>query len=144
MADNAQTFANHVKYDTRFHFFLLPLAVANIIVAGYHLFRHPGFSSAWLLVLALAAPVALVRMRIYALRVQDRVIRLEERLRMMSMLPEPLRSRIGELTDRQVVGLRFACDQELPGLVKRALDEKLPLVDIKKAITNWRPDYSRI
>jgi hypothetical protein len=59
-------------------------------------------------------------------------------------LQEPLRSRIGELSDKQLVGLRFASDSELPALVQRALDEKLSLGDIKKAVGNWRPDYSRI
>jgi hypothetical protein len=72
------------------------------------------------------------------------VIRLEERLRLMSVLPEAMRPRIGELTDDQFIGLRFASDEELPGLVKRALDEKLRKKDIKKAVSNWRPDYLRV
>jgi hypothetical protein len=59
-------------------------------------------------------------------------------------LQEPLRSRIGELTDSQFVGLRFASDAELPALVQRTLDENLSLADIKKAVADWRPDYSRI
>jgi hypothetical protein len=88
--------------------------------------------------------VVIERIRNYALRVQDRVIRLEERLRLMSVLPEPLRARIGELTVQQLIGLRFASDQELPGLVQRALDEKLSPADIKKSVVTWRPDYSRI
>jgi hypothetical protein len=144
MADTAQNFDNHTKYDPPFHFFLLPLMGVNIVSAIIHLVRHPGLGSSWLLVLAIAALVAVGRIRAYALRVQDRVIRLEERLRLMSVLPEPMRARIGELTDRQLIGLRFASDGELPGLVQRALDEKLPLGDIKKSVTNWRPDYSRI
>ena len=144
MADTAQNFANHTKYDPPFHFFLLPLLVANLISVGVHLFRHPSVGSLWLLVLSLAAPIAAIRFRSYALRVQDRVIRLEERMRLISVLPEPLRARVGELTDKQFIGLRFAPDSELPGLVKRALDENLKLGEIKKAVTNWRPDYSRI
>jgi hypothetical protein len=84
------------------------------------------------------------RVRSWATRLQDRVIRLEERLRLAGVLPEPLRSRIGELSDSQLVGLRFSSDAELPALVQRALDEKLSRSDIKKAITNWRPDYSRV
>jgi hypothetical protein len=88
--------------------------------------------------------VALTRIRSYPIHVQDRVIRLEERLRLMSVLQEPLRSRIGELQDKQLIGLRFAPDEELPGLVQRALDEKLSSTDIKKAIKNWRADYSRV
>jgi hypothetical protein len=95
-------------------------------------------------VIALAALVAVFKIRLYALRVQDRVIRLEERIRLVSVLPEPLRSRIGELTGAQLVALRFASDAELPSLVERALQEKLSRADIKKAVVNWRPDYSRI
>ena len=144
MADTAQSFSNHARYDPAFHFFLIPLMGVNIVSALIHLIRHPGLGSFWWLILAIAGLVAVGRTRFYALRVQDRVIRLEERLRLMSVLPEPLRARIGELTDRQLIGLRFASDQELPGLVQRALDEKLALGDIKKAVTNWRPDYSRI
>ncbi len=71
------------------------------------------------------------------------MIRLEERIRLAAILPEPLRSRIDELTDSQLVGLRFASDAELPALTQRALDEKLSRGDIKKAITDWRPDHSQ-
>jgi len=88
--------------------------------------------------------VAVFHIRSYALGVQDRVIRLEERLRLASVLQEPLRSRIGDLADTQLVGLRFACDAELPGLVKRCLDEKLSRKDVKAAVANWRPDTKRI
>lgn len=144
MDQQAQNFSNHVKYDPSYHFFLLPVMAINIIMAITHLIRFPHFSSVWLLILSLAALVVIGRMRFYALRVQDRVIRLEERLRLMSVLPEPLRARIGELSDRQLIGLRFASDQELPTLVQRALDEKLSLADIKKSVVTWRPDYSRI
>ena len=144
MDQQAQNFSNHVKYDPLFHFFLLPVMTANVIMAINHLVHFPRWSSVWLLILSLAAFVIIARMRNYALRVQDRVIRLEERLRLMSVLPEPLRSRIGELSVQQLIGLRFAPDQELPGLVQRALDEKLSLADIKKAVVTWRPDYSRI
>lgn len=144
MDQQAQNLSNHVKYDPSYHFFLLPVMTINIIMAIIHLVRFPRFSSVWLLILALAAMVVIGRIRVYALRVQDRVIRLEERLRLMSLLPEPLRARIGELSDRQLIGLRFASDQELPALVQRALDEKLSLADIKKSVVTWRPDYSRI
>jgi hypothetical protein len=144
MERKPQTYANHVKWDPAFHFFLLPVALANIISAIVHLVRFPSFGSAWWLVLSLAFLVALGRMRAYGTGVQTRVIRLEERLRLAQLLPENLRARVGELSDQQLVGLRFASDGELPALVQRALDEKLSVKDIKKAVTNWRPDYSRI
>ncbi|HLJ88942.1 MAG TPA: DUF6526 family protein [Candidatus Angelobacter sp.] len=144
MENTTQTFANHAKIDPPFHYVLLPILTINLIAAIYNVVRHPGVGTAWVLVLSLAAAVAMFRLRIYPLRVQDRVIRLEERLRLMTVLQEPLRSRIGELTDGQLVGLRFASDAELPALVQRALSEKLDRAAIKKAVANWRPDYSRI
>src|SRR6202023_246697 len=124
----------------------------TVIMNGYHFIRTMFLSSglasilasAWWFILSVAALVAIIRIRSYPIHVQDRVIRLEERLRLMSVLQEPLRSRIRELEDAQLVGLRFAPDEELPGLVQRALDEKLSRGDIKKAIVNWRADYSRI
>ena len=144
MDKKPQSFAHHAKFDPPFHFFVLPILLTNVIAAVYHIFRFPGLGSAWFLVLSLALLALAGRTRAFATKLQDRVIRLEERLRLAAVLPEPLRSRIGELTDSQFVGLRFASDAELPGLVQRALDEKLSRTDIKKAITNWRPDYSRV
>lgn len=144
MERKPQTFANHVKWDPRFHFFLAPVMLINVMVAGYCLIRFHSLVAGWIFILALALMVTVSRMRFYATHLQDRVIRLEEHLRLARVLPEPLRSRMGELSDTQSVGLRFASDAELPALVQRALDEKLSRADIKKAITNWRPDYSRI
>lgn len=144
MDQKPQLFANHVRYDPAFHFFLVPILLINIIVVGYYLFRFPSLGGAWLLLVSVALFVTAGRMRRYATQVQDRVIRLEERLRLSAVLPEPLRSRIGELSDSQLVGLRFASDQELPALVERALNEKLNRTQIKQAVNDWRPDYSRV
>jgi hypothetical protein len=142
--DKQQTLANHAKFDPPFHFFVLPVFLINIIVVAYQLFRHPGIWGAWLLLLSLAFLVLAGRTRSWATHLQDRIIRMEERFRLSAILQEPLRSRISELTDSQLVGLRFASDAELPALVQRALDEKLSRSDIKKAVTDWRPDYSRV
>lgn len=144
MAETPQTFANHRRNDPPFHFFVIPVAVISVIAAIVQLVRFPGLGNAWWLVVAIAATVATFKIRLYALRVQDRVIRLEERLRLMSVLPEPLRSRIGELSGRQLIGLRFASDAELAALVEQTLQKKLGLPEIKKTIVNWRADYSRI
>jgi hypothetical protein len=146
-----QTFANHTRWDPPFHFFVIPIFVLGLILSLVHFFAHITHGDvrdhvhAFLLILlALAFLVLAFKTRLYALKVQDRVIRLEEQLRLMRLLPEPLRSRIPELTEGQLCGLRFASDAELPKLTERALNEKLSRADIKKSIQNWRPDYCRV
>jgi hypothetical protein len=144
MERKPQTLANHAKFDPAFHFFLIPILVANVIVVAIQLYHFPGMLGTWLLLVSLALLVMGGRMRAYATQLQDRIIRVEEQLRLTAILPEALRMRIGELTDAQLVGLRFASDAETPALVQRALDEKLSRSDIKKAVQEWRPDYSRV
>ena len=139
-----QTYANHTRWDPPFHFFALPVFLLLALAGVVHFIWHPGLHIGIMFVVAAALATAVVKSRLSALRVQDRVIRLEEQLRLASLLPEPLRSRIPELTPSQLVGLRFASDAELPGLVQRALSEKLSQADIKKSIQNWRPDYFRV
>ena len=136
-----QSFSHHARYDPPFHFFVLPVFAISVIAVLVQLVMHPSLQAAWLLVFILAATVAVVKARTYALRVQDRVIRLEERLRLAILVDKPLRAHIVELTESQLVGLRFASDAELPALAARALSEKLSKAEIKKAITQWRPDY---
>ena len=144
MPGTPQSYANHGRFDPPFHFFIVPVMLITTITIIVRAVRAPSMGSVWLVVVALAGSVAVIKIRLYALRVQDRLIRLEERLRMMTLLPEPLRSRLGELSDGQYVALRFASDAELPALVQRALDENLSRKEIKKAVTQWRPDYSRV
>lgn len=151
MAKTPQTFANHTRFDPPFHFFLIPVFALALIFSLIFFFAHISHRTPWenvhaflIVVLALAFLILMFKTRLYALKVQDRVIRLEERLRLMQLLPEPLRSRIPELTEGQFAGLRFASDAELPKLAERALNEKLSRQDIKKSIQNWRPDYWRV
>jgi Family of unknown function (DUF6526) len=146
-----QTFDNHGRYDPPFHFFLVPVFAIALVMTLVHFFYHFGENDArdnihsfLLIVLALALLVMVFKERLYSLKVQDRVIRLEERLRLTQLLPEPLRSRIPELTIDQLCGLRFASDSEVPKLVERALNEKLSRKEIKKSIQVWRPDYWRV
>ncbi len=140
----AQDYKNHARFNPPYHFFLAPAAIVNVGFAICYLIRHPGIETAWVLVMAVALVVLVTLLRTYPLKVQDRLVRLEETLRMQRVLPEELRGRIGELTPQQLVGLRFASDGELAGLVKRALDEKLELKEIKKAVVNWRADEFRV
>jgi len=139
-----QDFSHHTRFDPPFHFFILPVFAISLIAVIVHLVRRPGLHSAWMLVFALAAVAAVFKIRLYALKVQDRVIRLEERLRLATLLDPTLRPRIPELTESQLIGLRFASDAELPALAARALNEKLSREDIKKAVQHWRPDNWRV
>jgi hypothetical protein len=139
-----QNYANHARLDPPFHFFILPVFALTALAAIVHAVTHPGLHSSAIAVLAIAAAMAVVKMRMYALKVQDRVVRLEQRLRLVSLLQEPLRSRIGELSESQLIGLRFASDAELPQLVGRVLAEKLQLKDIKKSVKDWQADYWRV
>src|ERR1035437_8516339 len=145
MADQSpQNFSNHTRLDPPFHFFILPVFAISLIATIVHLVRRPSVHSAWLVVFMIAAIAAIFKIRLYALRVQDRVIRLEERLRLATLLDPALRPRIAELTEAQLVALRFASDAELPALAARALNEKLAAPEIKKAVQHWRPDYWRV
>jgi len=151
MAKTPQTFANHTRFDPSFHFFLVPLFAIALVMSLIHFFYHVRESdlrdnvhSFLLIVLAVAFVTLVLKMRLYSLKVQDRVIRLEERLRLLQILPEPMRSRIPELTEGQLIGLRFASDAELPRLAERAMNEKLQRNDIKKSIQSWRPDNWRV
>ena len=135
---------NHVRLDPAFHFVLAPAAIALFVWTLSRVFRHfnAGTITEALLALLLVATITL--MRVYSLRVQDRVIRLEERLRLSALLPEPLRSRMSEITVGQLIALRFASDGEIPSLVARVLGEGLTGGQIKDAIQEWRGDYLRV
>lgn len=144
MADPVQTYSNHTRFDPPFHFFVIPVFAITLILAIVHLVRRPGLHSVWMLVAMAAAVVAVFKIRLYALKVQDRVIRLEERMRLATLLDESMRPRIREFTESQLIGLRFASDAELPALAARALSEKLSRDEIKKAVQQWRPDDWRV
>jgi Family of unknown function (DUF6526) len=139
-----QNFANHTRLDPPFHLFVLPVFGVTFIITVVLLVMHPGFYSGWRVVVAAALVTAALRIRIYALKVQDRVIRLEERLRLATLLPEAQRAQIALLSEDQSIGLRFACDEKAAALMARALSEKLSRKDIKKAVKNWRADYWRV
>jgi hypothetical protein len=143
-ASATQNYKNHTRLDPPFHFFLLPVAAINVLGAVWKLWQHPSLTFAWLVILSIAGAVALVKIRTYALKAQDRVIRLEERMRLAQLLPAAQHGRIGELTEPQLIALRFAPDAEIPSLVEKTLASNMRAGDIKKAIVNWRPDYFRV
>jgi hypothetical protein len=139
-----QSLANHTKFDPPFHFFIAPVFAINAIYSLVSTIRHPSYEAAWMTVVAFGLVVLAANHRLKSLKVQDRLIRLEERLRLGSLLQEPLRSRINELTERQLIALRFASDPEVPGLVAMTFSNQLKPADIKKSIVNWRADYFRV
>ncbi len=139
-----QTFANHARLDPLFHFIVAPVFAFAMISALIHFLWRPSVHEGAYLLISVAALIAIFKFRLYSLKLQDRVIRLEERLRLAALLPESLRARIPELTESQLIALRFASDAELPALAQRAMTDKLSNADIKKAIQNWRPDYWRV
>jgi hypothetical protein len=139
-----QNFANHTRYDPFFHFFILPVFSLLLLASIVHLFMRPSLHSAVLVIVALAMAAIIFKLRLYPIKVQDRVIRLEERLRLATLLDPALRPRIAEFTESQLIALRFASDAELPALAARALNEKLAATEIKKAIRQWRPDNWRV
>jgi len=140
-----QTLANHGRFVPPYHFFVIPVLVINF---GWSIYRWKvaGFSVDGFIsiVVALALLLGFLTVRVMALSVQDRVIRVEERLRYDRVLPADLRPRLAEITLNQFVSLRFASDAELPALARRVLDEKLDnRKAIKQLIKNWKPDYLR-
>lgn len=139
-----QTYANHGRFDPLYHFFALPVFGITAIGMVVLFLMHPNVHSGWMFVVSVAAAVLVVKFRFYALKDQDRIIRLEERLRLATLLSEPLRSRIPELMEDQLIAIRFASDAEVPAVVERALSGKLSRAEIKKSIQNWRPDYWRV
>ena len=140
-----QSFENHGKYVPAFHFFAVPVFVANFIWSLFRLKQlEISFAGIFGVIFAAALLVLVFEARLFALAVQDRVIRLEERMRYAQVLPADLQARAGELTIGQIVSLRFASDAELPTLARKVLDEKLTeRKAIKQLIKTWRPDYQR-
>ena len=140
-----QNFKNHAKFVPLYHFFALPVLLINFVVQLYWWIKL-GFVPLHFFPVLVAAALFLgvLYARLFALAVQDRLIRLEEKLRYERVLPEELRWRADELTIDQFVSLRFASDDELPQLMRKVLDEKLKSRKaIKALIKNWRPDYLR-
>ncbi len=139
-----QSFKNHARFDPPYHFILAIVLVANLIVSIVCVVLHPRFYSAWFVVLSVAALVVGLRLRTYPLKVQDRVIRLEERLRLQALAPSEWHAQIYRLTEDQLIALRFAADDEVVELAKQALEHNLNRKQIKERIRDWRADNWRV
>jgi hypothetical protein len=145
MSDSAtQSLKTHSRLDPQFHIVTFFTLVVNLVVAIVYMVHHLGFYSAWLVLLSVVVFVPFFRLRIYPLRVQDRVIRLEERLRLQALAPSEWHSQIFRLTEDQLIGLRFAGDDEVVELAKQALEHNLNRKQIKERVRNWRADNWRV
>ena len=144
MAEREQSFKTHARWLPLFHFFVIPVLLANVLVSAWRLIQFPGFGTAYGVVFAVALLALGLLSRTMALTVQDRLIRLEMRLRLRGLLPPDLHPRINDLTHRQLVAMRFASDAELADLVRDVLAGKLTTSkDIKMRVKNWQADWLR-
>lgn len=145
MADHpVQNYANHTTFDNSLYV-IAALDLIAILLALVGMYFGPVYIAAAIVCIAISIVFVLYRMRGYATRVQDRVIRLETRLRLERVLPDTLRARIPELTLPQLIGLRFASDAEMPDLVTKVLTERIATSDaIKRLVKDWQADYLRV
>jgi Family of unknown function (DUF6526) len=142
--DKAQNFENHSRLVPPYHMFAIPIFMINFVWRLVQLKDGISFSSIMNVLLAIAFLILVLYARLFTLTVQDRVIRLEMRLRLERLLPPDLRLRIPELTVAQLISLRFAADEELLVLTREVLDEKLnDRKTIKRRIKNWQADLLR-
>jgi hypothetical protein len=139
-----QSLKNHARFDPLYHFFIVGVYLLNLVYASFHLYRQPSLSSGWYLVLSIVVIVPIVKLRTYPLKVQDRVIRLEERLRLQELAPQEWHAQIYRLNEGQLVALRFAGDDEVVELAKQALEHNLDRKQIKERIRSWRTDDWRV
>lgn len=139
-----QSYANHKRYVFGYHVVLFLILTLNLAWAIREAAREPGIDSLMEVLGAVGLVLLFWYARTFALTVQNRVIRLEERLRLARLLPDDLKGRVDELGTAQLVALRFASDAEVPALVRRVLQENIRDQDtIKRAIREWRPDHLR-
>jgi hypothetical protein len=139
-----QSYAHHLKFVRGYHVYLFGGIFLHLLWSFWQLFQEPGIASLDQVLIALILLGLLYYIRAFPLKVQDRLIRLEERLRLTTLLPEELRGRITELRPRQLVALRFASDEEIPELVRLVLDQDIKSSqEIKQKIKTWRPDHFR-
>jgi hypothetical protein len=144
-AQKPQSLQNHTRLVPPFHMYVLPVLLVNVGWTIYHLIKASfSFDSVFGVLLAVALLLLALFARTFAMTVQDRVIRLEMKLRLAEVLPMDLRPRIPEFTVGQLISLRFASDSELPALARKVLDDKLDeRKAIKQLVKDWQGDYLR-
>jgi uncharacterized protein DUF6526 len=141
--DDVQSYANHARWFPPWHFFAIPVLGANVIVQIVRLVEQPALATAWTVVVAIALVTGLICARWMPLRVQDRLICLEETLRLQRLMPDRALD-IEQLTRAQFIGIRFASDAEVPHLLDRILaSELVTRNDVKRAVQHWRSDHLR-
>ena len=139
-----QSLKNHGRLDPKFHVLTFFVLIVNLVVSIFYMVHHLSFYSAWLVVLSVVVFVPYFILRLYPLKVQDRVIRLEERIRLQALAPSEWHTQIYRLSEDQLIGLRFAADDEVVDLAKQALEHNLNRKQIKERIKDWRPDNWRV
>ena len=143
--ESNQNFANHTRWHPPFHFFVVPVMLINFFWAVVTFVKAPDRNSGWWIVVSIALAMLTLFVRTNSLKVQDRIIRLEETLRYQQLLSPVLATQAAALTPAQICALRFAPDEELEELLNQTVAGKFATPkDIKAAIKNWRPDYFRV
>lgn len=141
----SQTFENHSRYFPWHHFVVQPILLLNVFVEAARLYKYQTLYHVWVVVFAIGLVIFTFTSRRMALKAQDRVIRLEESLRLAKLLPASDQALIDKLTPGQIIALRFASDAELPELARKcAAGELSSGKQIKQNIKEWRPDYLRV
>ncbi|MBC7897750.1 MAG: hypothetical protein H7066_20190 [Cytophagaceae bacterium] len=144
MTPPRQTFANHARFYPWYHFVAIPILLINIVVATMGAVRAPSLTTVWGVILALGIGIGIAVARSQVLTVQNRIIRLEERQRLRSLLPPEDHAAIDALHVSDVVALRFASDSEVPALFHQVVTgEFAKPQEIKQAVKDWRPDHLR-
>lgn len=140
-----QTFENHMRLLPLYHFVASPIAALFFVHTLIHALQDPGLLHLAEVIFAFGLVAAVLSSRLMALTVQNRLIRLEMRLRLKEILPPALSARIPELGTTQLIALRFASDAEMPALMERVLKGEFEKPrDIKRAVKDWQPDYLRV
>jgi hypothetical protein len=140
-----QTYQNHTRFFPLVHFVIFPILLFNLIWQSVRLYQEPSWDRAEWVLMAIVFVAMSVAARLQALKAQDRVIRLEERLRYKELLSKDLADKASNLSTSQMIALRFASDAELPDLAQKVVNGELATSkDIKLAVKNWRGDYLRV